>query len=59
MIYKWLLKGHGHIVADYAEGRKNSHTRKLSKTIQTADILLTAKGTKKHEKVRVFRAFRG
>ena len=30
VIYKYLLKGHGHIVADYAEGRKHfTHIKKL------------------------------
>ncbi|MCR4574250.1 MAG: glutamate-5-semialdehyde dehydrogenase [Lentisphaeria bacterium] len=29
VIYKWLLKGNGHIVADYAEGRKHFTHRKL------------------------------
>ena len=31
MIYKWLLKGQGHIVADYAEGRRHFTHRKLTK----------------------------
>ncbi len=31
MIYKWLLKGQGHIVADYAEGRRHFTHRKLAK----------------------------
>jgi glutamate-5-semialdehyde dehydrogenase len=31
MIYKWLLKGNGHIVADYAEGKKQFTHRKLDK----------------------------
>ncbi len=32
MIYKWLLKGQGHIVADYAEGKKQFTHRKLTRT---------------------------